>query len=90
MVLPIESEDVAAGDGALQTFSTPGWSNITKSSERFPSISHVCALTPEPPWTRSSFCMSGMSFCSAFVNAVFDHDLYISPKPSLQYFFMIL
>ena len=43
---PIANEEVAAGEGALQTLITFLFSNIKKSSERFPALSQACALTP--------------------------------------------
>ena len=38
---PIASDAVAAGDGALQTFITPGFSKIKKSSTSEPACVHA-------------------------------------------------
>src|SRR6185295_7289534 len=81
-----DSDEVAAGDGALQTLIAFFSSKIKKSSTRPPLRSQACARTPAPPASRSCSCISGMSICNALVKAAFEKDRYISPHPVFQYF----
>ena len=46
MLSPIAKDEVAAGEGALQTLIILLFLKIKKSSERFPLLSQACALTP--------------------------------------------
>src|SRR5258706_9547939 len=85
-VSPIDRDDVAAGEGALQTLIAFFSSKIKKSSTSPPWRSHAWARTPAPPASRSCSCISGISTCRALVKAGFENDLYISPHPVLQYF----
>src|SRR5688572_11635366 len=82
----MEREEVAAGDGALQTLITRLSSKIRKSSKRAPSRLHACARTPAPPGARSSSRISGSNFWSALVKAALESERYISPIPVRQYF----
>src|SRR5581483_12389167 len=50
---PIASDEVAAGDGALRTWITPGALEITKSSTSVPSRFSACARTPDGPGSTS-------------------------------------
>jgi dipeptidyl aminopeptidase/acylaminoacyl peptidase len=52
-ILPIASEAVAPGDGALRTCSTPSASSSRKSSTSFPSELMHCARIPDGPNRRS-------------------------------------
>ena len=61
MLSPIAGEDVAAGEGALQTFIIFLSSKIKKSSERFPLLSQAWARTPALPTSKSSFLISGLT-----------------------------
>src|SRR5690606_1097530 len=82
---PIESEAVAAGEGALQTFTTNSFSKIKKSSIRLPCSSQAWARTPAPPGSKSSPRISGTSFWSDSTKAFFEKERYISSQPSRQY-----
>ena len=53
MALPISSEAVAPGDGALQTWSALCPRTMRKSSTRLPSLSSAWARTPASHGTRS-------------------------------------
>ena len=63
------SDDVAAGDGALQTCTWPSSASRTKSSSSEPSRRSACALTPAGARVKCLARISGTSFCRALTNA---------------------
>ena len=62
---PMFSDAVAAGEGALQTFTTRSLSRIRKSSIIEPSRPMACARTPLGAATKCSSRIAGTSRCSA-------------------------
>src|SRR5581483_4576483 len=85
MYLPIASDDVAAGDGAFRTWTTPSDPSKTKSSTIDPSAFIACARTPDGPGSVSSTRNSGMYRWSAATYALRTRSRYISPIPTDKY-----
>jgi STE24 endopeptidase len=81
---PIASDDVAPGDGALRTCTTPSTCSITKSSTSVPSDASACARIPESPGRTSARVSSGISRCAAFTNSLADRSRTVSPAPVRQ------
>ena len=73
--LPIDSELVAAGDGAFSILIANLDSLISKSSNKPPVRSQAWALTPAPPSIRSDSVISGINSCNALVKADLEKDL---------------
>src|SRR5262249_12357039 len=86
IVLPMLSEAVAAGEGALLTLMTRSVSWIRKSSTIDPSGATACARMPAGAGCRCSALISGTSRCSALTNAALLAERHISPSPVFQYF----
>ena len=85
IVLPMFSEAVAAGDGALLTLITRSVSWIRKSSTIEPSGKTACARMPAGAACKCSARISGTSRWSALTNADLLTDRHISPSPVFQY-----
>ena len=87
MTSAIASDAVAAGEGALSTWSTRGCScRKSKSSTSVPSGRMAWARTPAPARTTSSTCTSGIIFCVALTKASLEKDRWTSPMEYFQYF----
>src|ERR687894_655615 len=83
---PIGMEAVAAGDGALRTWTEFLPEAIRKSSTSAPSFLIAWALTPAAMGTTSSSSTSGTSFLRPRTNALLLKERWISPTPVRQFF----
>jgi STE24 endopeptidase len=79
------SDDVAPGDGALRTWTTPSASWKTKSSSRVPSRPSACARIPDGPGRTSATSSSGRSFRAAATKRRVETSRTISPSPMRQW-----
>ena len=78
------SDAVAAGDGALTTWTQRPERTISKSSRRVPSGLIAWARTPAPAGTRSSAFTSGTRRCRAATIFEGRSDRTISSAPVRQ------
>src|SRR5918997_2415370 len=83
---PIGIEAVAAGEGALRTWTEFSPSEIRKSSTIAPSSLSAWALTPAEMGTTSPSSTSGTSFLRPRTNAFLLTERWISPIPVRQFF----
>ena len=79
--LPISSEAVAAGDGALQICIPDLLLTIRKSSTKPPSDRRAWARTPGSTGTRSLQQSKVSTFADCAQKGLLPKDLYISSKP---------
>ena len=75
---PMASDAVAAGDGALTTWTAPSVTLILKSSTSEPSGLTAWARTPAPPRSMSPAPISGTSFWSERTKAALLAERYSS------------
>ena len=68
MVLPMDSDEVAPGDGAFSTCIARIDSTIQKSSNNSPVLFMAWALTPAPPGLTSALVISGIRRCRSRTN----------------------
>ena len=80
----IASDEVAPGDGALRTWTTPSDSWNTKSSSSVPSGASACARMPDGPGRTSETSSPGRSLRADATKRRVERSRTISPAPIRQ------